>query len=52
MSVRDENGINSATITLYNVRGIPEYFLIDRGNNIVGRSQTIKDLDQAIKNLL
>ena len=52
VSVRDENGINSATITLYNVRGIPEYFLIDRGNNIVGRSQTIKDLDQAIKNLL
>ena len=52
VSVRDENGVNSSTLTLYNIQGIPEYFLIDRGNNIVGRMQTIKDLEQEIKKLL
>ena len=36
----------------YNVQVLPEFFLIDRGNNLVGRSQTIKDIEQAIKNLL
>ena len=43
---------NSTFLTLYNVQAVPEFFLIDRGNNLVGRSQTIKDLEQAIKNLL
>ncbi|SFW12064.1 protein of unknown function [Prevotellaceae bacterium HUN156] len=52
ISVRAEDGIQSNTLTLYNVQSIPEFFLIDRGNNIVGRSQSIKDLEQAIKNLL
>ena len=50
--VRDEKGANSSTLTLYNVQALPEFFLIDRGNNIVGRMQTIKDLDQEIKKLL
>lgn len=52
ISVREENGLQSQTLALYNLQGLPEFFLIDRGNNIVGRSQTIKDLEQAIKNLL
>ena len=52
INVRAEDGIQSNTLTLYNVQGIPEFFLIDRGNNIIGRSETIKDLEQAIKNLL
>lgn len=52
ISVRDEKGVNSSTLTLYNIQALPEYFLIDRGNNIVGRMQTIKDLDQEIKRLL
>ena len=50
--VREENGVNSSTLTLYNVQSVPEFFLIDRGNNIVGRSQTIKDVEQSIKALL
>jgi peroxiredoxin len=51
ISVRvDEN--NSGFLTVYNIQSLPEFFLIDRGNNIVGRSQTIKDVEQAIKNLL
>ncbi len=52
ISVREENGLQSQTLALYNLQGLPEFFLIDRGNNIVGRSQTIKDLEQSIKNLL
>ena len=42
ISVREEEGMKS----------VPEFFLIDRGNNIVGRSQTINDVEQAIKKLL
>ena len=52
ISVRDENGINSSILPLYNVQNVPEFFLIDRGNNIVGRSQTIKDVEQEIQKLL
>ena len=52
ISVREAQGLQSPILTTYNVQGIPEYFLIDRGNNIVGRAATIKDLEQAIKNLL
>ena len=52
ISVRAEGGIQSNTLTLYNVQSIPEFFLIDRGSNIVGRSQTIKNLEEAIKDLL
>ncbi len=52
INVRDADGINSTTVRIYNVQALPEYFLIDKGNNLVGRSQTIKDLEQAIQNLL
>jgi hypothetical protein len=52
VSVRDEEGPASANIRIYNVQELPEYFLIDRGNNIIGRSDAFKDLEQAIKNLL
>ena len=52
VSVRETEGLGSTTLTLYNVQSVPEYFLIDRGNNIVGRSQTIGDLEQAIRRLL
>ena len=52
INVRDDNGLQSQSLALYNVQGIPDYFLIDRGNNIVGRAQNIKDLEQAIKELL
>ena len=52
ISVRETAGANSSTLNLYNVRSVPEFFLIDRDNNLGGRSQTIKDLETAIKNLL
>ncbi len=52
ISVRETAGAESAILGIYNVQAIPEFFLIDRGNNIVGRSQSIQNLEQAIKNLL
>jgi len=52
ISVREDNGLQSSSLTFYNVQSIPDFFLIDRGNNIVGRAQNIKDLEQAIKDLL
>ena len=51
VSVRADDN-NPSFLSLYNVQAVPEFFLIDRDNNIVGRSQTIQDLDQAIKRLL
>lgn len=52
ISVRDENGIQSTWVTVYNVRSLPEFFLIDRDNNLNSRSEQIKDIDAAIKALL
>ena len=52
ISVRDSEGLQSASLALYNVQGLPDFFLIDRGNNIVGRAANIKDLEQRIKSLL
>lgn len=52
INVRDENGVQSSWAALYNVQSVPEYFLIDRDNNLKSRSQQIKDLDAAIKALL
>ena len=52
INVRETAGLNSPMLRMYNVQGVPEFFLIDRGNNLVGRSQTIKDIEEAIKNLL
>lgn len=51
ISVRD-GGSGTSALTLYNVRSVPEYFLIDRSNTLKSRSSQIKDLDAAIKELL
>lgn len=52
ISVRDENGIQGKSLTLYNVQSIPTFFLIDRNNTLQAHDAQIKDLDAAIKNLL
>lgn len=52
ISVFDAGGINSRNLALYNVQQVPEFFLIDRENNLVSRSQQIDDLNQAIEALL
>lgn len=43
---------NRSFLTLYNVQTLPEFFLIDRGNNLVSRSQQITDIDKSIQSLL
>ena len=52
ISVREPQGLDSSTLRLYNIQSLPEFFLIDRGNNLVSRSQQIKDLDKSIQSLL
>ena len=52
ISVREPAGPQSQILGIYNVQGIPTFFLIDRSNTICGRSETINDLEQAIKSLL
>ena len=52
ISVRDADGINSRRLMMYNVQAVPDYFLIDRDNNIVKRAALIKDLEAEIKKLL
>lgn len=52
ISVRDAGGLRSEQLAIYNVTNLPEFFLIDRDNNLVSRSTQIADLDEAIEALL
>lgn len=52
ISVRDADGINSQRLVLYNIQAVPDYFIIDRGNNIVKRAALVKDIEVEIKKLL
>ena len=51
ISVYDEDGLQSSTLVSYNISQLPEYFLIDRQNNLVKRSEQMKDLDSEVKTL-
>lgn len=52
ISVRDADGISSQRLVLYNIQAVPDYFIIDRGNNIVKRAALVKDIEAEIKKLL
>jgi peroxiredoxin len=52
INVRDADGINSQRLMLYNIQAVPDFFVIDRGNNLVKRAAQIKDLEAEIKSLL
>ena len=52
INVRDADGIQSQRLLLYNIQSVPDFFLIDRGNNLVKRAAQIKDLETEIKKLL
>jgi hypothetical protein len=52
INVRDEDGINSQRLRLYNIQSVPDYFIIDRGNNLIKRASQMKDLEAEIKKLL
>ena len=52
INVHDADGLNSQLLLQYNVPALPEFFLIDRQNNLVKRSGQMEDLDAEIKKLL
>lgn len=52
ISVREENGVQGNSLTLYNVQRIPTYFLINRNNELQKRDEQIQDLDAEIKSML
>ena len=52
INVRDGDGVNSERLMMYNIQAVPDYFLSDRGNNLVKRAAQIKDLEAEIKKLL
>ena len=52
VSVRDEDGIYSSRVALYNVQAVPDYFIIDRDNNLVKRAAQMNNLEEEIKKLL
>jgi putative lipoprotein len=52
ISVHDDAGVNSPTLSQYNVQQIPTYFLIGKDNSVRMRDVQVKDIDAAIKSLL
>ena len=50
--VRDVDGMNSQLLLMYNIQTLPDFFIIDRENNLVKRAAQIKDLEAEIKKLL
>ena len=52
ISVLDPNGIQSQIISMYNIQAVPDFFLIDRDNNLVKRAAQISNLETEIKKLL
>ena len=52
ISVRDPQSMESQTLILYNIQGLPDYFLISRDNSLYKRGTEVKDIETEIKSLL
>ena len=52
ISVREENGVQGQSLTMYNVQSVPTFFLIDRSNTLRFRDAQVKDLNATIASLL
>lgn len=50
--VYEKDNTSSDYLTLYQVRSIPTFFLIDRNGNIIARSENIPNIEKAIVSLL
>jgi peroxiredoxin len=50
--VRDENGINSSIASMYNVKKVPYFYIINRNNEIKTKSDNVKNIEAAVKALL
>lgn len=49
--VRDGQGIYSSYAATYNVQKIPSFFVINKENELIGRSESIGDLEKLLKPL-
>ncbi len=52
VSVRDEAGPSSVNLAIYNISELPDFFLIDRDNNLVCRRTQIEDVEKEIERLI
>lgn len=52
ISVRDKNSLNSPYLNTYNIQNLPDFFIIDRGGNIVKRADQVDDIEAEIAKLL
>lgn len=52
ISVRDADALQSQRLIYYNIQALPEFFLVDRQNNLVKRSEQMQDVEAEIKALL
>jgi peroxiredoxin len=52
VNVFDPDGLQSQYVMMYNMQAVPDFFLIDRNNNLVKRASQIKNLEAEIKKLL
>ena len=50
--VWDHEGLDNDIVSIYNLQQLPTWFLIDRGNNLVGRQEMMGDLETEIQKLL
>jgi peroxiredoxin len=50
--VHDENGIYSTVASIYNVKSVPSFFLINKRNELSVRGDQVKNLEAAVKALL
>jgi len=50
--VRDEDGVNSRYASLYNIKKVPSFFLINRDNELKARDESLKNLEEEVKKLL
>lgn len=50
--VYDPDGIHSDNVVLYQLHGLPSYFIIDRRSELKARAEYISDLEKTIEELL
>ena len=50
--VWDNEGLDHDIVSIYNLQQIPTWFLIDRGNNLVGRQELMGNLETELRKLL
>lgn len=50
--VHDKSSLQSKYLTIYNIQGLPTYFLLDRSGNLVARDEMVSDLNKEIMKLL